>query len=75
MTHLLLGLEQVDKTKLTKEQKEEITNNVSCLLGFASTASNASVMIKGDDIQKERLSFTAEFLSDLAGELNGLIQA
>ena len=71
---LLTGFEKLDKSKLTKEQKVQVINNVGILIDFASAAANAAADGAYSELHAQNLSFTAAFLSDLAGELNGLIQ-
>ena len=71
---LLTGFEKLDKSKLTKELKVQVINNVGILTEFASATANAAADGACSELHAQDLSFTAAFLSDLAGELNGLIQ-
>ena len=71
---LLTGFEKFDRKELTKEQKVQIINNVGILTDFASATANAAADGAYSELHAQNLSFTTAFLSDLAGELNGLIQ-
>ena len=71
---LLTGFEKFNEDKLTKEQKVQIINNVGILTEFTSAAANAAADGAYSELHAQNLSFTAAFLGDLAGELNGLIQ-
>ncbi len=71
---LLLGFEKVDRGKLTREQKEQIMNNIGCLVEFASSASLAAPNCGLADIHVDNLSYIASFAAEIAGELNVLLQ-
>lgn len=71
---LMTGFKKVDSKTLTDDQKRQITDNIGIFLESISSISNIAGHGAGDKIQLQSLCFTASFLAEVAGELNGLLQ-
>lgn len=70
----LLGLSKRKRNTLSDEEKEIIQNNIGIIAEMAEAVSISAANVDLGTNNTETLCYTASFLSNLVGEINGLLQ-